>query len=149
MLLNDFLKIRGQQTGTNVFTNNTRVNKPQTGEAPNIPVKAPEVNENGQTFADALRERREKIEKLSPVEFSNHAIRRLDSRSIDIEENGKLERLNRGVEIAAGKGSLEALVLVDSTAFIVNVRNNKVITTMEKEDLIGNVFTNIDSAVIM
>jgi len=136
MLLNDFLKLRGQQVG---------VNRPQTGEAPNIPVK-PETNEQGQTFADALKQ---KLEKDSAIEFSNHAIRRLDSRHIDIEENGKLERLNKGVEIVAGKGSNETLVLVDSTAFIVNVKNNKVITTMEKEDLIGNVFTNIDSAVIM
>ena len=140
MLLNDFLKLRGQQIS---------VNKPQTGDIRNIPGKTPETNENGQTFADALREKREKLEKVSAIEFSNHAIRRLDSRSIDIEENGKIERLNRGVEIAAGKGSNEALVLVDSTAFIVNVKNNKVITTMEKEDLIGNVFTNIDSAIIM
>jgi flagellar operon protein len=136
MLLNDFLKARNQQIS---------INKPQDTQLPNVPA-APQTNEQGQSFADALKV---KLEKNSAIEFSNHAIRRLDSRSVDIEENGKLERLNKGVEIAAEKGGNETLILVDSTAFIVNVRNNMVITTMEMAELKGNVFTNIDSTVIM
>jgi flagellar operon protein len=136
MLLNDFLKMRGQQIS---------VNKPTAQDPQALPNK-PELNEKGQTFADALRE---KLGKNSDVEFSNHAIRRLDSRSVDIEENGKLERLNEGTRIAAEKGSNDALILVDSTAFLVSVKNNKVVTTMELEELKGNVFTNIDSTVIM
>jgi len=135
MLLNDFLKMRNQQL---------TVNKPDQPSV-NIPAK-PEVNTDGQTFADALRE---KLDKTGSVEFSNHAVRRLDSRSIDIVENGKLERLNEGTKIAAEKGSNDALILVDSTAFLVSVKNNKVVTTMELEELKGNVFTNIDSTVIM
>ncbi|MBP3857766.1 MAG: hypothetical protein IK990_19355 [Ruminiclostridium sp.] len=83
------------------------------------------------------------------VEFSNHAIRRLESRQIDVSENDRIERLNRGVELAAEKGSEESLILVDSTAFIVSVKNNTVITTVSADDLKGNVFTNIDSAVIV
>ena len=78
------------------------------------------------------------------VEFSNHAIRRLESRKIDVSENDRIERLNKGVELAAEKGSEESLILVDSTAFIVSV-----ITTISADDLKGNVFTNIDSAVIV
>ena len=64
-------------------------------------------------------------------------------------ENDKIERLNRGVELAAEKGSEESLILVDSTAFVVSVKNNRVITTVEADDLKGNVFTNIDSTVII
>ena len=56
------------------------------------------------------------------VEFSNHAIRRLESRKIDVSENDRIERLNKGVELAAEKGSEESLILVDSTAFIVRSR---------------------------
>ena len=58
-------------------------------------------------------------------------------------------RLNDGIEIAAEKGSNETLVLVDKTAFVVSVKNRTVITTMSQEDLKGNIFTNIDSTVIM
>ena len=83
------------------------------------------------------------------LEFSNHAIRRLESRQIDVAENDRIERLNRGVELAAEKGCDESLILVDSTAFIVSVKNNTVITTISADDLKENVFTNIDSAVIV
>lgn len=101
-------------------------------------------NENS-PFAQALRDQL----RTREVEFSNHAIRRLESRQIDVSENDKMERLNRGVELAAEKGSEESLILVDSTAFVVSVKNNTVITTVSADDLKGNVFTNIDSTVII
>lgn len=97
------------------------------------------------SFAHALGEELSRRQ----VDFSAHAIRRLESRRIDVSENEKIERLNRGVEIAAEKGSEESLILVDSTAFVVSVKNNKVITTLSADDLKGNIFTNIDSAVII
>ena len=65
-------------------------------------------------------------------------------------ENETLERLNKGVELAAGKGAaVETLVLVGRNAFVVSVKNNKVITTLSDNELNGNVFTNIDSTVIV
>jgi flagellar operon protein len=103
------------------------------------------VNENGESFADIL------AKSKNGVEFSGHAMRRIESRSIDITQDSKLDRLNRGVELAAQKGSSDALVLVDSMAFVVSVKNNKVITTMDTGALAGsgNVFTNIDSTIII
>ena len=97
-------------------------------------------------FAAALKSA---LEEKRGVEFSKHAIQRLEERSINITEGDMLERLNRGVEIAADKGSSETLVLVDSNAFVVSVKNNKVITTLSNDDLKGNIFTNIDSTVII
>ena len=70
-------------------------------------------------------------------------------RNIEILDSDMLQRLNDGIEIAAEKGSNETLVLVDKTAFVVSVKNRTVITTMSQEDLKGNIFTNIDSTVIM
>jgi flagellar operon protein len=57
--------------------------------------------------------------------------------------------LNYGVQLATQKGLNEPLILVDRTAFVVNVSNNKVITTVNEDSLKGNVFTNIDGAVIV
>ena len=105
------------------------------------------VHENGE--AGSFAEQLQNTLGSKEVEFSSHAIRRLESRQIDIIENDRIERLNRGVELAAEKGSEESLILVDSTAFIVSVKNNTVITTVSADDLKGNVFTNIDSAVIV
>lgn len=112
-----------------------------TGEIRTSPTAAKKPEES---FAQALSN-----ELGRQVDFSAHAIRRLESRHIDVLENDKIERLNRGVELAAEKGSEESLILVDSTAFVVSVKNNRVITTVEADDLKGNVFTNIDSTVII
>jgi len=49
---------------------------------------------------------------------------------------------------AAGKGSRDSVVFVDSTAFVVSVRNNTVVTAVGAEHMRQHVFTNIDSAVI-
>ena len=48
--------------------------------------------------------------------------------------------------MAREKGIGESLVLVDDLAFIVNVKNNTVITAMD--DSSEGIFTNIDGAVI-
>ena len=83
--------------------------------------------------------------KSNELVFSKHANERLQSRNIDLSESQK-ERLNHAVKAAEAKGIKESLVVVDNLAFIVNVRNNTVITAVnEKED---KVFTNIDGAVI-
>lgn len=135
MLISEYLALRNQISVTTV---------PPIGTG-NISV--PDIPENGKdSFAAALQS---KIEEKQGVEFSKHAIQRLSERSIDITEGDMLERLNKGVGIAADKGCSESLVLVGDNAFVVSVRNNKVITTVPKEELKGNIFTNIDSTVIV
>ena len=132
MLLNEFLQTRNISTV-------------QTGGSTITP-QVPKVNEQGNSFADELKAQ---LEAEGGVQFSSHAIKRLESRSIDVSAADQLERLNKGVEMAAEKGSKESLILVDSTAYIVSVENNKVITTLTTDDLKGNVFTNIDATVII
>ncbi|MCL1881713.1 MAG: hypothetical protein FWF76_05995 [Oscillospiraceae bacterium] len=136
MQLNDFLQSRQQISVTTGNVGAIHDNKPTEADSSRL-------NENGESFADILAKAND------GVQFSGHAMRRIESRHIDVIANSKLERLNRGVELAASKGSNDALVLVDSTAFVVSVKNNKVITTMAGADLQGSVFTNIDSTIIM
>lgn len=81
------------------------------------------------------------------VKFSKHASNRLSDRNIELSEN-QMNRLNEGIEKASKKGINESLVLVDELAFIVNTKNNTVITAMDKTQSEENVFTNIDGAVI-
>lgn len=136
MLISEYLALRNQVSVTTVppiGTGNISV--------PDFPAEGTEGS-----FAEALQN---KIQQRQGVEFSKHAIQRLSQRSIDITEGDMLERLNKGVGIAADKGSSESLVLVGDNAFVVSVKNNKVITTVPKEELQGNIFTNIDSTVII
>lgn len=91
----------------------------------------------------------EDLSEQSGVDFSKHAVERINERRIDLYSDGRLERLNKAVSLAEEKGSDNALIFIDSAAFLVSVKNNKVITTVNTEEMTGNIFTNIDSTVIM
>lgn len=77
--------------------------------------------------------------------FSKHASKRLETRQIDMSADQK-ERLLEATCKAKAKGMKESLVMVDDFAFIVNVKNNLVITAVN--DTKNAVFTNIDGAII-
>jgi flagellar operon protein len=83
----------------------------------------------------------------SPVGFSRHAIDRMASRGISFSEND-LQRLNGAVDLVQAKGGRDSLVLMDSTALVVSVKNRQVVTVLDQNQLKDNVFTNIDSAII-
>ncbi|MBI1938180.1 MAG: flagellar protein [Ignavibacteriales bacterium] len=85
-------------------------------------------------------------EELEKVKFSNHALKRLESRNIQLSEND-LSKIQNAVEKAESKGAKDSLVMMDNTAFIVNIPNRTVVTAMEVNDTNENVFTNIDSVV--
>ncbi|MDN5325490.1 MAG: hypothetical protein PWP41_185 [Moorella sp. (in: firmicutes)] len=73
---------------------------------------------------------------------------RLESRGINLSAQ-QMARLEDGVRRAAGKGARESLVLLDDLALVVSVKNRTVITAAARQDLQENVFTNIDSAVLL
>ncbi|UCD58569.1 MAG: hypothetical protein JSV16_05525 [Candidatus Hydrogenedentota bacterium] len=91
---------------------------------------------------------RKEIEKLEDVRFSAHALRRLSERNIRLSADDRskiVEAINR----AQSKGAKDSLVLVRGTAVVVSVSNRTVVTVLDREEMRGNVFTNIDSAVVM
>lgn len=99
------------------------------------------------SFADILTEKQSAKQEVSGLKFSKHASSRLSERNIELSEAQK-ERLNAGMQAAGEKGINESLVMVDQLAFIVNVKNQTVITALAGNDGTANVFTNIDGAVI-
>lgn len=132
MLISEYLSLRGVSVATGTAVESRKAeNSPKSG------------------FAEELKKQLEELNRNSGVQFSKHAMERLSERQIDLSEDDRLDRLNRAVELAGEKGSDDALVMIDSTAFLVSVRNNKVITTLTADDIRGNVFTGIDSTVIM
>ncbi len=82
------------------------------------------------------------------LKFSQHALDRMQSRGISFKPDD-LARLNDAVDKAAKKGSKESLVLMGDNALIVSVKNRTVVTAMDREAMKENVFTNIDSTVIL
>lgn len=81
------------------------------------------------------------------VKFSKHATERMNSRGIQFNPN-QIQRLETAVSQVNAKGGKESLVMLDSTALVVSVKNETVVTVVDREQLKNNVFTNIDSAVI-
>ncbi|HEX2960373.1 MAG: TIGR02530 family flagellar biosynthesis protein [Bacteroidota bacterium] len=84
-------------------------------------------------------------EELEKIKFSSHAAKRLEARNIQLSET-ELSKLQDAVEKAEMKGAKDSLVMMDNTAFIVNVPNKTVVTAMQLGDN-DNIFTNIDSVV--
>ena len=84
-------------------------------------------------------------QSFDEILFSKHASKRLESRQIDMTEEQR-DRLQDATSQAREKGMKESLVMVDNLAFIVNVKNNTVITAVN--DTKNAVFTNIDGAII-
>lgn len=82
------------------------------------------------------------------VKFSNHAIERMRTRGISYSPED-ITKLSDAISRAAAKGSKDSLVLMNDSALIVSVKNNTVVTVMDKNALKENVFTNIDSTVVI
>jgi len=88
------------------------------------------------------------LEGTASLSFSAHAQSRLASRQIQLTPQ-QVSRLQGAVHQAAEKGARDSLVLVDNLAFIVSVANRTVVTAVDRAAQTGNVFTQIDSAVIV
>lgn len=82
------------------------------------------------------------------IKFSGHAQTRLASRQITLTGDD-VARLGNAMTQAAAKGAKDSLVLMDKTAFVVSVANRTVITAVAQDALKDNIFTNIDSAMIL
>jgi flagellar operon protein len=82
------------------------------------------------------------------LKFSAHAMSRIRDRSISMGGD-LMQRLEKAVDTAAQKGAKESLILSDDAAFIVSVKNKTVITVVDRNQMNGNVFTNIDSTVVI
>ena len=107
---------------------------------------SPKTNNSPQTelsFQDIFQSKKE--EAVDSLKFSKHANERLATRNINLSAE-QMERLENGTTKAREKGIRESLVMVDNLAFIVNVKNNTVITAVG--DATDSIFTNIDGAVI-
>jgi flagellar operon protein len=97
----------------------------------------------GKDFDLLLQDR---MNGLSEVKFSKHALDRMAERGISLSPR-QIDRLNAAVIKAEGKGLKESLVMVDNLALVVSVKNRTVITVTDRDELQDNVFTNIDGAV--
>ena len=82
------------------------------------------------------------------VKFSQHAQDRLKARNISFSSD-QLQQLEGAVNSVAQKGGKDSLVMMGDAALVVSIKNRTVVTAMDRSQMKGNVFTNIDSAVVV
>ena len=126
------------------------------GNQPSVPTqKTPDSK--GPSFGDVLKSQTQGVAKPQGMEkalesaalkFSSHAIDRIRSRGIQLGPE-RMEKLGEAIDKAASKGAKETLVMAGDSAFIVSVKNRTVITAMDANSMKENVFTNIDSTVLI
>ncbi len=109
----------------------------------NKPTTSPSSN-SGTDFAEILAKQLGQDE----LKFSAHALKRLESRQIKLNQ-AELALLQEAVKKAEAKGAKESLILMEKLALVVSIKNRTVITAVDGNSLKDNVFTNIDSAVIV
>jgi flagellar operon protein len=88
------------------------------------------------------------VQPRPPLQFSSHAVDRMKLRGLSFDAN-ELGKIQDAVGKASAKGAQNTLVLTDKSALIVAIKNNTVVTVMDKAQMKENVFTNIDSTVVI
>ena len=82
------------------------------------------------------------------LKFSHHAEVRMEQRGISLQPES-LARITKAVDDAASKGAKDSLIVFKDIAMIVNVPSRTVVTAMDGNQMKSNVFTQIDSAIIL
>ena len=104
-----------------------------------------QAGQRGIGFEQLLQEQRQKKEE---IQFSKHARERIDQRGIEMTPS-LIQDLNNAVAKAKEKGAKDVVVIGPKEVFIVNIPNNIVVTTISGSEMKNNIFTKIDSAVIL
>lgn len=100
------------------------------------------------SFHDILSEKINPKNNKDCFVISGHAAGRLKNRNISFNE-ADMKNINEGINKAADKGSRECLILYKDVAMVASIKNRTIITAVGKDKSKGNVFTNIDSVVLL
>ena len=114
---------------------NTQSNK-------NVNQSASKVNKTN-SFKDVLNS---VVNKEESFTISKHAALRLNEINFTEED---MKAVEKGFEIAKQKNSKNAVMIYKDTALIASIENKTIITAVNKERAKDNIFTNIDSVVIL
>jgi len=101
-----------------------------------------------QSEFDEVFEQKRFPHKTTEIKMSAHASKRLSDRNI-IFDRGEYLNIKNALGQLRDKGGRDSLVVTDKAAYILDVDQDTIVTAIDKNSLKGNVFTNLDSAIIM
>ncbi len=123
-----------------VIDRNTAIRGPQAPPAQRQPVSQGQLK--GPSFAEVLGQEQKR------VSFSKHAEERLQS-SGQVLDEARMAQLENAMDVAQSKGARSTLVLMKGMALVVAPQSRTVVTVIPEERMKENVFTSIDSAVVV
>lgn len=101
--------------------------------------------ETGTSFRNILNN------KLNPNEsflISKHAASRLKVRNISFNKED-MNKINKAINKALEKGCKESVIVYKNTALLASIKNRTIITACDTNNDEENIFTNVDSVVIV
>jgi flagellar operon protein len=102
-------------------------------------------SKNNVDFKNILKK---EINEKEGFNISAHAAERLRSRSISLNEQD-MKTINEGINKAEQKGCKNSVILYKDLALVTSIKNRTVITAVDKNSAKDNVFTNVDSVVLL
>ena len=113
--------------------------EPIKNTSPKLTIKAEEKN----SFKNVLNN---VVNKNEGFIVSKHAAERLNEIHFTDKD---MQEIEKGFQIAKEKNSRNSVILYKDTALIASIEIRTLITAVEKERAKDNIFTNIDSVVIL
>lgn len=111
-----------------------------------------ETSEFKSLLDSTLDQNQEQDSVLNPVpkgiKLSTHAMRRLQERNMSLDRE-EYQKLQTAIDRLKIKGGQDSLVITGKGAYIVDVPKNTIVTAIDKESIGENVFTKIDSTILM
>lgn len=98
---------------------------------------------NSTSFKDTLNK---VIDEKRGYTLSKHAADRLQD--INFSESDMM-KIGEGFQLAENKGSKNSVMVYKDVALVASIENRTVITAVDKNRAESNVFTNVDSVVIL
>ena len=98
-----------------------------------------------QSFSDILNS---KVNKENDFIISKHAAERLEARNINFNKQD-MNNINEGINKAEEKGCSNSVIVYKDVALVTSIKNRTVITAVAKDSSKDNVFTNVDSVVLL
>ena len=87
-------------------------------------------------------------DQLKDLKISGHAAKRLKERNLEMDPLEFL-KLKEAVSQLRKKGGNDSLVITGKAAYIIDIKNQTIVTAMDKENMENNVFTKIDSTMVI
>ncbi|HLR07932.1 MAG TPA: TIGR02530 family flagellar biosynthesis protein [Bacillota bacterium] len=118
-----------------------RIHPVQQHHAMPMPVVKKHVDQSRKSFKDLLTDEQK-------LKISKHAKERMIERHIHLDTH-EWNIIAEKMEEAKNKGVTESLVLLKDAALLASIKNNTIVTAINREDVKNRIFTNINGAIVI